>query len=190
MHIAIFASGTGSNAMKIMEHIQANYSTVSFSVWSNKQDAPVLEKASALNIPTFIFSRKEFRDEQGVLKQLKAEKVELIVLAGFLWLVPSAIVKDYENQIINIHPALLPKYGGKGMYGMHVHQAVKNNNESETGITIHFVNEHYDEGQVIFQQACPVEPHDTPNTIAKKVQKLEHEHFPKVVEEFVLGNLP
>ncbi|MGB0522440.1 MAG: phosphoribosylglycinamide formyltransferase [Flammeovirgaceae bacterium] len=190
MHIAILASGTGSNAVKIIQHVQANYAEVQLSVWSNKKDAPVLDKAAGFDVPAHTFSRAEFRDPAQVLAQFQAQAVDLIVLAGFLWLVPAHMVKAYPNRIINIHPALLPKYGGKGMYGMNVHQAVKANQETESGITIHFVNEHYDEGQVIFQTSCALQPEDSAREIAQKVLKLEHEHFPKVVERFILGDLP
>lgn len=190
MHIAILASGTGSNAVKIIEYIQKRYPEVQLSVWSNKADAPVLAKATDLHVPAHTFNRKEFRNPDQVLQQFQTQQVDLIVLAGFLWLVPAPIVAAYPNHIINIHPALLPKYGGKGMYGMNVHQAVKANGESESGITIHYVNEHYDEGQVIYQEACTLSPDDTAADIAKKVLKLEHANFPKIVEQFVVGELP
>lgn len=190
MHIAIFASGTGSNAVKIMDYIQPNYGDVELSVWSNKADAPVLDRAKERQVAAHTFNRAAFKNPEGVLAQLKENDVDLIVLAGFLWLIPSAMVAAFEKKIINIHPALLPSYGGKGMYGMNVHRAVKENGEQESGITIHFVNEHYDEGQVIFQASCAITPQDTAEDIAKKVLKLEHENFPKVVERFILNELP
>jgi phosphoribosylglycinamide formyltransferase-1 len=180
-HIAIFASGTGSNAVKIIEQLQGR---ARFTVLSNKADAGVLPKAEALGVRALSFSKKEFQ-EGHILRFLQAEQVELIVLAGFLWLIPPALVAAYPNRIINIHPSLLPKYGGKGMYGMHVHEAVKNSGDTETGITIHFVNEHYDEGQIILQAKVAISENDAPEAIAKKVQVLEHRHFPEVVMQLL-----
>ena len=190
MHIAIFASGTGSNAIKIIQYIRSKYNDVQFSIWSNNASAPLLERAQSLGIPSTVFNRPEFKNPSKILAQLQDQKADLIVLAGFLWLVPSPIVQAFENRIINIHPALLPKYGGKGMYGMNVHKAVKENQETESGMTIHFVNEKYDEGMVIVQESCALDPEDTAEQIAKKVLALEHKNFPKVVERFVLGDLP
>lgn len=190
MHIAIFASGTGSNAVKIIEHIRTRYPEVQFSIWSNNAAAPILQKAVSLGIPAYTFKRTDFKDPNQVLTQLQGQQVNLIVLAGFLWLVPAHIVQVFGNQIINIHPALLPNYGGKGMHGMNVHRAVKENKEKESGITIHFVNEKYDEGQIILQERCVLHVEDSAEDIAKKVLSLEHQHFPKVVERFVIGELP
>ncbi len=199
MKIAIFASGTGSNALKIIDYL-SNYvdtdykikTPISFLVLSNKADAPILEKLSLMktskpliNIETFVFNRQQFYEQTTVLDYLQAQDVQLIVLAGFLWLVPDYLVAHYPHKIINIHPALLPKYGGKGMFGMHVHEAVKQANETETGITIHFVNQKYDEGGIILQKKCAIDVDDNAEMIAKKVLLLEHEWLPKVVEQLV-----
>jgi phosphoribosylglycinamide formyltransferase-1 len=184
IHVALFASGTGSNVIKIIEHF-AQHPAVRFSVLSNKADAPVLAKATALGIETFVFDKKMFTEQTTVVDFLQARQVKLIVLAGFLWLVPESLVLAFPNKIINIHPALLPKFGGKGMYGMRVHQAVREANETESGITIHFVNTKYDEGKIILQVQCPVYQEDTPEVIAKKVQTLEHTWLPKVIEELL-----
>ncbi|WP_020529163.1 phosphoribosylglycinamide formyltransferase [Flexithrix dorotheae] len=181
IHIAIFASGTGSNAVKIIDFFKEE-KNISFSVLSNKKDAPVLEKAQNLGVETFTFNRDEFFKQEEVLNYLKSKQTTLVVLAGFLWLVPSNIIKNFTNRIINIHPALLPKYGGKGMYGMKVHQAVVENKEKESGITIHYVDEQYDHGTVILQEKCIVEEKDTPEDVAQKIHQLEHYHYPRVVE--------
>jgi phosphoribosylglycinamide formyltransferase-1 len=184
-NIAIFASGTGSNARKIIEHFKNSPDIRVALVVSNKKDAGVLEIAKEHGIPTQVIDRQMFYETEDLLGILKKHKIEFIVLAGFLWLVPSYLVKKFEKKMVNIHPALLPKFGGKGMYGMRVHEAVKENDETETGITIHWLNEHYDEGAVVFQASCPVAPDDTPTDIARKVQILEHKHFPVVIEKLV-----
>jgi phosphoribosylglycinamide formyltransferase 1 len=186
-HIAIFASGNGSNAINIIRYFE-KYPQIRFTVLSNKADAPVLGKAQTLNVPTLTFNKNEFSKQTTVLDYLQANQVDYIVLAGFLWLVPTALVKAYPGKIVNIHPALLPNYGGKGMYGHFVHEAVIAAGETESGITIHYVNEHYDEGEVILQAKCPVSPNDTPDSLAQKIHALEHEHFPKVVEKLIAGN--
>jgi phosphoribosylglycinamide formyltransferase-1 len=187
--LAIFASGTGSNAMKIINYVSSLpiYQDIKFIVLSNKADALVLQKAKDLQIETFVFNRKKFYEDTEVIEYLYQQKVDIVVLAGFLWLVPLSLIEQYPKKIINIHPALLPKFGGKGMFGMHIHQAVKNANESETGITIHYVNANYDEGEIILQKKCPVYFSDTPEDIAKRVLTLEHEWFPKVVAELLLN---
>lgn len=185
--IAIFASGTGTNAENIIRYFQKNDKITVVRVLSNKKDAKVLERAEKLNISTLYFNKKEFNEENTVLNVLQKE-ADFIVLAGFLLKVPDTIVRAFPNKIVNIHPALLPKYGGKGMYGMHVHEAVKKNGEKETGITIHYVNEHYDEGTVIFQKRVAIGPEDTPEAIATKVHELEYEYFPKVIEDIVSRN--
>ena len=200
MKIAIFASGTGSNALKIIDYLTNHLESdnniktpISFLVLSNKADAAILEKISSMNtsmdtstnIETFVFNRKQFYEQTTVLDYLQAHDVQLIVLAGFLWLVPNYLVDNYPHKIINIHPALLPKFGGKGMFGIHVHEAVKQAKETETGITIHFVNKKYDEGEIILQKKCVVHADDTAEMIAKKVLSLEHEWLPKVVEQLV-----
>lgn len=184
-NIAIFASGSGSNARKIMEYF-ADRNDVSIQiVVSNREDAGVLKIAESLGIDSIVVPRATFYETEDVLSVLNKYEITLIVLAGFLWLVPPYLVEAYMGKIINIHPALLPKYGGKGMHGMHVHQAVKNANEIESGITIHFVNDHYDQGQIIFQARCQLSPSDTPEDIARKVQHLEHKHYPKVIDQLL-----
>lgn len=184
--IAIFASGTGSNAKKIIEYFEENDQILVDLVISNKRTAPVLKMAASFNIDTHVVDRASFYQSEQLVSRLKERGVELLVLAGFLWLVPDYLVKAFPDKIVNIHPALLPKYGGKGMYGMNVHKAVKAAGEAETGITIHYVNEKYDEGKSIFQATCPVYDTDTPEEIAKRVLKLEHTHFPKVIEKVLL----
>ncbi|HWZ21837.1 MAG TPA: phosphoribosylglycinamide formyltransferase [Cytophagaceae bacterium] len=183
--IAIFCSGSGSNAQKIIEYFQ-NRNDIKIAVlMSNKADAYALEHAKNANIPTWVFNRNDFYNTELVLEKLKAYEIDYIILAGFLWLIPENLVRNFPEKIINIHPALLPKFGGKGMFGMHVHNAVVANKESESGITIHFVNAHYDEGNVIFQTSCALEPTDTSEEVAKKVLSLEHTHFPRVIEEVI-----
>ncbi|TCP28196.1 formyltetrahydrofolate-dependent phosphoribosylglycinamide formyltransferase [Tenacibaculum skagerrakense] len=183
--IVIFASGSGSNAENIIRFFQTKKSIDVTHVLTNNQHAKVLDRCKKLNIKTLAFDRSEFSKSDEVLNFLKNE-ADYIVLAGFLWRVPSKIVEAFPNKIINIHPALLPKYGGKGMYGMNVHKAVKENLELETGITIHFVNENYDEGAIIFQAKTPVTFDDTPEDIANKVHELEYKFFPEVVEKVIL----
>jgi phosphoribosylglycinamide formyltransferase-1 len=184
MKIAIFASGTGSNALKIIDYLTKEYQhkqEISFLILSNKSNAAILEKATALGIETFVFNRQEFYEQNTVLDFLQTQKVDFIVLAGFLWLIPNYLLNNYPKRIINIHPALLPKFGGKGMFGMQVHQAVKQAQETETGITIHYVNTKYDEGEIILQKKCAINPEDSAETIAKNVLALEHEWLPKIV---------
>ena len=156
------------------------------AVLTNKNTAKVLERCERLKVPAFFFNKAAFIHSNAVVQLLKSLNPDIIVLAGFLWKVPTNIIEAFPTQIINIHPALLPKYGGKGMYGAKVHQAVKENGEKETGITIHYVNEHYDEGAIIFQAKTPVEPSDDADSIAEKVPQLEYEHFPKVIEKLLL----
>ncbi|MDJ1503931.1 phosphoribosylglycinamide formyltransferase [Xanthocytophaga agilis] len=184
--IAIFASGSGSNAQKIMEYFDNHPSIQVKLVLSNKEDAPVLLRAANFMVPTYVFDRKTFYETTKVEEELASYKIDYIVLAGFLWLIPLPLIHTYPNKIINIHPALLPKYGGKGMYGMKVHEAVVQAKETETGITIHLINEEYDKGAHLFQISCVVEANDTPERIAEKVHALEHTHFPKVIEEWIL----
>lgn len=184
--IAIFASGSGTNAEEIFKYFQQHPSIEVVTLLSNNEQAFALERAKKYGVPTFVFDRKQFRETQQVLEWLHKNEVTHIVLAGFMWLVPDYLVKAFPNRIINIHPALLPKFGGKGMYGMHVHEAVKAAAETETGITIHEVNEHYDEGQIIFQAKCEVGPSDSPEQIAKKVHALEYAHYPRVIENWII----
>jgi phosphoribosylglycinamide formyltransferase-1 len=180
--IAIFASGSGSNAENIIHYFSESDKFVFPVILSNKADAFIHERAKSLQIPSFTFSRDQFVAGEEVLSFLKTYKIDYIILAGFLLKVPEVLVKAFPNKIINIHPALLPKYGGKGMYGDNVHKAVKVAGDNESGITIHYVNEQYDEGNIILQAKCPLTDEDTPETIAHKVHKLEYEHFPKAIE--------
>jgi len=182
LRLAIFASGNGSNAEAIIKHL-LNSATVEVSrIYSNNKDAYVIVRGKKFNISTDIFNKIEFTSQE-FSETLLNKKYDLIILAGFMWLVPPSIVASYKNKIINIHPALLPAYGGKGMYGDNVHQAVIENNENESGITIHYVNEYYDEGDIIFQTKCTVLNTDTPDSLAERIHKLEHQHYPKVIEK-------
>lgn len=183
--IVIFASGSGTNAENIIKYFQKSNVANVVRVLSNKKDAKVLERSNSLNVSYMYFSRNDFYDSDKVLNLL-IEEADFIVLAGFLWRVPENIIKLFSKKIVNVHPALLPKYGGKGMYGMHVHNTVIANKEKETGITIHYVNEHYDEGAVILQKKVGVDESDTPEIIAKKIHQLEYKYFPKVIEEILL----
>lgn len=183
--IAIFASGSGSNAQKIMEHFKKSDLAEVVLILSNSPDAYVLQRADNFEIPTHVFDREEFYQTENVLLLLRKLEVDLIVLAGFLWLVPAYLLKAYHNQVINIHPALLPAYGGKGMYGDRVHKAILDNKEGESGITIHFVNERFDEGEPIYQAKFKIEAGDTLETIKFKGQQLEHQHFPRIIESII-----
>lgn len=183
--IAIFASGSGSNAENIINFIKNNDKICVKSIFCNVKNAYVLERAKKYNINTHIFNREEFKNPDGVLKILQQEQIDFIVLAGFLWLVPLHIIEAYPNKIVNIHPALLPNYGGKGMYGDNVHKAVIAAREKESGITIHYVNSNYDEGNIIFQAKCPIAETDNHEDLANKVHKLEYEHFPRVIVETI-----
>jgi len=183
--IAIFASGSGSNAQNINEYFEGNPDISISLILANKADAYVLERAKNMNIPSFVFSNKELQNTTVVLDKLKEFDIDFIVLAGFLLKVPSNLISAFPNKIVNIHPALLPKFGGKGMYGMHVHQAVVDNKEKETGITIHYVNENYDEGQIIFQDKFEVGENDNADDVASKIHELEYKHFPRVIEEVI-----
>jgi phosphoribosylglycinamide formyltransferase-1 len=183
--IAVFASGSGSNAQKIMEHFKRNPDAEVVLILTNNPQAYVLQRADNFEVPSHIFTRDEFYDRDDVIKLLKNLQVDLIVLAGFLWLVPPSLLKAFPNKIINLHPALLPKYGGKGMYGDHVHKAVLENNEDESGITIHFVNEQFDEGEIIHQSKFKIDAGDNLEMLKFKGQQLEHQHFPRVVENLL-----
>ncbi|GMQ27066.1 phosphoribosylglycinamide formyltransferase [Algoriphagus sp. oki45] len=184
IRLAILASGSGTNAEKIMEYFKNSFKGKVALVASNNPDAYVLERAKKFKVPTFTFSKKEM--DAGLLEEkLKQEKIDWVILAGFLLKIPESLIRSFPDRIVNIHPALLPKYGGKGMYGAHVHQAVKEAGDKETGITIHLVNEHYDEGKIIFQAATSVSEEDTPETIAEKVHALEHRFFPQVIDSLL-----
>lgn len=183
--IAILASGNGTNAEEIIKYFHNHTSIEVVLVLSNNAQAFVLERANRNAIPSRVFSKAEFK-EAVVLEWLKEYKVTHIVLAGFLWLIPDNLIANFPDRIINIHPALLPKHGGKGMYGMKVHEAVRTSGDLETGITIHLVNEHYDEGEVLFQARCSVEKDFTAEDIARCVHQLEYEHYPKVIEKWIM----
>ena len=193
-NIAVFASGTGTNAQNLIRyfHIDHPEKEVAISiVVSNRPKALVVERARALHVPTFIIDRHAFYSTPpAILNVLLHHKIDVIVLAGFLWLIPPYLIKTYPHSIINLHPALLPAYGGKGMYGMFVHQAVVANGELESGITIHLVDNQYDHGTPLFQASCRVEPGETPESLSYKIHLLEMEHFPKVVDEWINGRLP
>jgi phosphoribosylglycinamide formyltransferase-1 len=185
-NIAIFASGSGSNAENIIRYFQNHPIIRVDSVWSNRQDAYVLDRARRLGVKAIHFNREYFLTPDRMAIDFQKLNIELIVLAGFLWLVPPHFIKSFP--IINIHPALLPLYGGKGMYGSIVHEAVIRNKDTESGITIHLVNEDYDRGAHLLQKRCPVLSDDTPETLAERIHKLEYEYFPKTIEEFMLNN--
>ncbi len=183
-NIVLFASGGGSNADKIMSYFSQSKTVKVALVLTNNANAAVIEKARGYGVPVLVFTKEELNNG-FVQRYLQAFNPTLIVLAGFLLKFPSGIIEAYPNRVINIHPALLPKYGGKGMYGLHVHRAVLENKEKESGITIHYVNNDYDEGNIIFQRAIAIEECITPEEVALKVLALEHEYFPKVIEQLV-----
>lgn len=183
--IAIFASGSGSNAQKIMEHFKRNAEAEVVLILTNNPSAYVLQRADNFEIPSHIFTRHELYETDDVIRILKTLQVDLIVLAGFLWLVPPDLLQAFPNKIINLHPALLPKYGGKGMYGDHVHKAILAANEEESGITIHFASEQFDEGEIIHQSKFKIEPGDNLEMVKFKGQQLEHQYFPKVIENLL-----
>lgn len=185
-NIVIFASGNGSNAEQIINYFKENSLGTIVAVFSNKPDAIVLDRARKHKISSVIFTKNQLNNG-FVLEELKQLQPDLIVLAGFLLKFPESILKQFP-KVVNIHPALLPKYGGKGMYGWHVHQAVLENKEKETGITIHYVNEHYDEGEYIFQKAVNIEACKTVEEIAQKVHELEHQYFPEVIGKLITNH--
>ncbi len=184
-NIAIFASGSGSNAENIIRYFRDNKHAVVALVISNKSDAGVLTRVSSFDIPTFVALKDDWTPDGQVISLLNKYNIDFIVLAGFLRRIPETLLNNYSNKIINIHPSLLPKYGGKGMYGDKVHQAVVAAEEKESGITIHYVNEHYDEGGIIYQATCPVLTSDTPDDVAAKVHQLEYKYYPVVIEELL-----
>jgi len=188
-HIAIFASGSGSNAENISRFFDNNPIIEVSLFLTNNPNAPVTERAKRLGIPCYIFNREDFYNTNKVLDELNKYGIDLLVLAGFLWLIPSNLIRNFPKRIVNIHPALLPKYGGKGMFGLHVHQTVIENHEKESGITIHYVNEEYDAGDIIFQSRCLVDINDTPGSLALKVHDLEYRYFPEVIESIVMNYL-
>lgn len=192
--IALFASGSGSNAENIITYFADTADVDMALLLTNNPKAGVIDRVrpvagggSSLHVPVLLFDRPTFYDTDRITQILLRQDIDLLVLAGFMWLMPAGLVQAFPNRIINIHPALLPKFGGKGMYGHHVHEAVVAAGETESGITIHYVNEHYDEGQIIFQSRCPVLPTDTPQDVARNVQALEHAHYPHVVADVLAG---
>lgn len=184
--LAIFASGSGTNAEEIFKFFRNHQQVSVAGLLSNNSEAYALVRAANHGVPTMVFNRKQFRETDEVVNWLKEKQITHVVLAGFLWLIPENLIRTFPGKIINIHPALLPRFGGKGMYGMKVHEAVKAAGETETGITIHEVNEQYDEGRILFKAICPVMGDDTPETIANKVHQLEYAWYPKVIENWVL----
>lgn len=183
--LAIFASGNGTNAERIAEYFARNKEVEISLVLTNKKNAGVIERAKRLGIEVTVFDRHTFYETDNIISLLKKHNIDLVVLAGFLWLVPENILHEYQNRIVNIHPALLPKYGGKGMFGHHVHEAVIASGDKVSGITIHFVNEKYDDGQIIFQQEVEVRSDDTPDSLAQKIHKLEYRYYPEVIEKLL-----
>ena len=183
--IAIFASGSGSNAENIIHYFSDNKRVEVVLVLSDKSSSGVLIRAQLHSIPTLIFTKNDLNESSKVHDVLKDYNIDIIVLAGFLLKIPLYMIKSYPNSILNIHPSLLPKYGGKGMYGMNVHKAVIENNEQKSGITIHYVNENYDDGAIIFQATCDIDEHDLPEDVKTKVQELELRHFPSIIESII-----
>ncbi len=184
IHLAIFASGSGTNAEKIMEYFEYNEQVSVSVIFSNKSDAFVIERAENFGVPTEVFDKQQFSDTQ-FSRRLDLYQVDYIVLAGFLWKIPEHLLQAFPDKIINIHPALLPKYGGKGMYGNRVHTAVLQSDDMKSGISIHLVNENYDEGRILFQAECGILTTDLVEDIAMRIHKLEHQHFPRVIEEYI-----
>lgn len=185
IRLAILGSGNGTNAQQISEYFASRADVEVCCIIYNKRDAYIAERAKNLGIEARYFGRKDFYETSAVLDYLHSKRADWVILAGFLWLVPENMLAAYPSRIINIHPALLPKFGGKGMYGHHVHEAVVAAHEKETGITIHIVDNHYDRGTTLFQARCAVDPDDTPDTVAAKIHLLEKEHFPRVIDETI-----
>ncbi len=186
-HISILASGAGTNAENIIRHFSNDNNAKVTLVLSNKPQAKVLERAAALGVDSFFFDRSQFYETGEVQMMLQRKHTDMLVLAGFLWLVPGQLIETFRGRIINIHPALLPRFGGKGMYGDRVHRAVLDAGSTESGITIHYVNEHYDSGDIIFQARCPVLPGDDVQSLAARVHALEYEHYPAVISRLIDG---
>jgi phosphoribosylglycinamide formyltransferase-1 len=182
--IAIFASGEGTNAQCVIDYFKGSEVKIALIICNNPT-ANVLNRAEKNNIPSLLIDKEMFNNGDSVLKKLQDSKIDLIVCAGFLWKIPDIILRAFPNRIINVHPALLPKFGGKGMYGMNVHKAIVESEEKESGITIHYLNDHYDEGKIILQKKCDVKKEDTPEKLAQKVQELEHEWYPKTIEQIL-----
>lgn len=190
IRLAILASGNGTNAQRISEYFAHHDKVQVACIIYNRKDAYVAERARRLGVPAQYFGRKDFYENGRVLEYLREQHIDWVILAGFLWLVPEDILNAFPNHIINIHPALLPKYGGKGMFGEHVHEAVIAHHEKESGITIHLVDNHYDRGTTLFQAKCQLTDEDTPDTLAAKIHELEQKHFPLIIEQTVLSAAP
>ncbi len=188
--LAIFASGNGTNAEAIMKYFRDNDRIEVAILMSNNPHAFALDRAQKLNVPTFAFDKRQFHENDEVLNRLKELGITHLVLAGFLLLIPNQLIDAFADRIINIHPSLLPKFGGKGMYGMKVHEAVKAEAEKESGITIHEVNAKYDEGKILFQTSCQLSPEDSAEAIQAKVNALEYEHYPRIIEQWILPLTP
>ena len=183
--IAIFASGSGSNAQRIMEHFKRNKEMEVALVLCNKPDAYVLQRADNFEVPTHVLTKEELLHTNSIDNLLKNLEIDILVLAGFMWLLPERFIQNYPKRIVNIHPALLPKHGGAGMFGRKVHESVLKSKDNETGITIHYVNENFDEGEIIYQSKCTVEKNDDLEKLAYKVHQLEHIHYPKIIEDLL-----
>ncbi len=181
-HIVVFASGNGTNAENIIKYFKQDKEIVVTSVFTNNSKAGVIERAKSLSVPVFVFNKEMLYENDDVIKKLKSYKPHLIVLAGFLWKIPEDLIKEFSGKIVNIHPALLPKFGGKGMYGMHVHKEVVKSGEKQSGITIHWVDKNYDSGNIIAQFKVPLSENETPESLAEKIHLLEYTHYPKVIE--------
>jgi phosphoribosylglycinamide formyltransferase-1 len=188
-NIALFASGSGTNAENIINYFENHTCIKAGLVLTNNPEAGVIERAKRRHVPVQVFNRQDFREASTITEKLSEYHIRFIVLAGFLWLIPDYLIQAFPQRIVNIHPALLPAYGGKGMYGMHVHRAVVDNKEQQSGITIHEVNNEYDRGRILFQATCAVTPNDTPESVAAKVHLLEYAHFPKVIEQWIVQQL-
>jgi len=188
--IAIFASGNGSNAEKIIQHFKEHYKIIVSLIVSSNADAFVLKRAKNNSVPNLVLQKDVFTQTDTLLGDLSNYKIDFIVLAGFMWLIPPYLIKAFHNSIINVHPALLPKYGGKGMFGMNVHRAIIEAKEKESGITIHFVNEKYDEGKIIFQKSCEIDCNESPESLAEKIHQLEHKYLPEIIENVLINKAP
>lgn len=186
-HIAIFASGKGSNAQKIQKHFRYHSEIKLSLIICNNPKAGIIDLAAEWKIPVLMITKDDQKNPERLLSELHKHRIDWIVLAGYLWLIPESLINEFQNRIINIHPALLPKYGGKGMYGMNVHEAVKQANEIETGITIHLIDKEFDKGEMVFQAKVLLNENDTPDSIAQKVHQLEHQHFANVIEQIING---
>lgn len=185
LYLAVFASGNGTNAEEIFKYFKDHSSISVQGLLTNNPKAHVIKRATRNNIPCHIFNREEFTNGDKILRTLQQWNIDAIILAGFLWLIPEYLIDQYQNRILNIHPALLPQFGGKGMYGMYIHQAVLDSGQKESGITIHLVNKHYDKGTIIFQERCTIDAQDTTETLAGKIHILEHRFYPQVIEQWL-----